>query len=91
MLEFNTSALFRRDYKRLTKTSRYPDFEERFQILAQYLLSGEALPLKYREHKLIGKFIGCHECHLAPNLMLIYRYNSQYIELIRIETHAELF
>lgn len=91
MLEFDTSTLFRRDYKRISRNSRYPDFEAKFQALAPLLLSGKALPSKYKEHKLIGKYIGCHECHLAPDLMLIYKYGSKYVQLVRLGTHADLF
>jgi mRNA interferase YafQ len=91
MLEFDTSTQFRKDYGRLTKSSRYPDFEARFQILVSLLLSEEPLPARYKEHKLIGKYVGCHECHLAPDLMLIYKYGSKYVQLVRLGTHADLF
>lgn len=91
MLEFDTSTAFRRDYKRLIRTSRYPDFEDRFQELAHFLLTGRVLPPKYKEHKLLGKFVGCHECHMAPDLLLIYRYKPNFVELIRLGSHSELF
>lgn len=91
MRNYVTSSLFRKDYKRLSQSSRYKDFESRFLTLLPLLLSGERLPQRYKEHRLIGKFVGCHECHLAPDLLLIYRYGENCVELIRLGSHSDLF
>ncbi|SFN68607.1 type II toxin-antitoxin system YafQ family toxin [Xenorhabdus japonica] len=36
------------------------------------LQTGQPLPSKYKEHRLIGNHIGYLECHGAPDLLLIY-------------------
>jgi len=36
------------------------------------LASGQTLPAKYKDHGLIGNFVGCRECHITPDWLLIY-------------------
>jgi addiction module RelE/StbE family toxin len=35
-------------------------------------------PSRYRDHELAGQWKGCQECHLAPDLLLIYRKRAAY-------------
>ena len=37
------------------------------------LAAGEDLPLKNNNHRLIGEFKDCFECHLEPDILLIYK------------------
>ncbi|WP_339056653.1 type II toxin-antitoxin system YafQ family toxin [Candidatus Regiella endosymbiont of Tuberolachnus salignus] len=55
------------------------------------LQTGNALPSKYREHQLIGKYIGYLECHGSPDILLIYRRTHTELKLYRVGSHAELF
>ena len=43
--------------------------------------------------KLQGEFVGCFECHIKPNIILVYKKNrglGRY-ELLRIGSHSEIF
>ena len=51
----------------------------------------EPLSARNREHDLRGEYTGFKECHIAPDWLLIYRYNNGYLELIRTGTHSDLF
>ena len=42
--------------------------EEAIQLLAE---TGQ-LPPEYKSHKLSGKYIGCWECHIKPDWLLIW-------------------
>ena len=64
-----------------------------FEKVLDYLTLGKTLPAKYRNHKLIGEFKGCYECHLEPDVLLIYRIEKKEISvlLLRIGSHSDLF
>ena len=57
------------------------------------LAEGEVLDATYKDHKLIGNYLGCRECHIKPDLLLIYRINNDILELAltRVGSHSDLF
>lgn len=56
-----------------------------------YLISGDPLPQKYLDHPLKGRYIGFRECHLKPDLLLVYKLDGNKIKLVALDTHSELF
>jgi mRNA interferase YafQ len=43
------------------------------------------------DHPLIGNFKDCRDCHIKPDLVLIYRkINDNVLELVRLGSHSEL-
>ncbi len=56
------------------------------------LKAGEALPEKYRDHKLNGKYKGMRECHIAPDWLLIYKIDNDNVilTLVATGTHSDL-
>ncbi len=63
----------------------------RFSAVVSNLLNGIALDQKYKEHFLKGNPERYKECHLKPDLLLIYRVYKEEIQLIDIGSHSELF
>ena len=56
------------------------------------LLSGQVLPENSRDHALSGDWVGYRECHIKPDLLLIYRKpDADTLRLARLGSHAELF
>lgn len=54
--------------------------------------TGKALDKKYLDHPLKGDYVGLRECHLAPDLLLIYdNATDDLVQLVRIGSHSELF
>jgi len=88
MYEIFRTKSFKKDYKKLTKNEK--DLVKNIIIK---LANGETLEEKYKDHKLIGDYLGCRECHIKPDLLLIYRYNDNILELalVRVGSHSELF
>lgn len=39
----------------------------------EMLACDEVLDEKYHDHKLIGTYVDCCECHIEPDLLLIYQ------------------
>lgn len=63
----------------------------KLRSVAELLEKGEVLPLKYRDHKLIGDYVGSRELHIESDWLLIYRLTGHEIILERTGTHSDLF
>ena len=55
------------------------------------LSHGRELPAKYCDHQLTGDFKDYHECHVKPDLLLVYAKRGGELHLARLATHSELF
>lgn len=86
--QLETSNLFEKDIKKLKK--RGYTLEVLWQVV-DLLLSGEKLSIKYRPHKLLGKWNNFYECHVEPDWLLIYYYEDDTLYLARTGTHSDLF
>ncbi len=83
------TSQFKRDYK---KRQREKDLDELLEFVLNNLSEEKAnLPIKFRDHELKGNYHGCRECHLKPDLLLVYILTSTEIRLIRLGNHSELF
>jgi len=79
---------FKRDYK---KKSRERGLDPLLAGIINKLAGGEALETKFRDHPLKGGYVGCRECHLKPDLLLIYAQTPDELRLVRLGSHSELF
>ena len=82
---------FKRDFKR-EKAGRYgktldSDLTETVRILA----NDAPLPRRYFDHPLSGDWRDHRDCHIKPDLVLIYRKpDPDRLELVRLGSHSEL-
>ena len=67
-----------------------PDIIEIGNIISQ-LQRGEALAPKNVDHALTGNWAGFRDCHIKPDLVLIYRIFDDQLQLARIGSHSDLF
>jgi mRNA interferase YafQ len=88
MKEILYTKSFRKDMKRLQKAGE--NFTELRQIIIQLANSMSLVP-KYRDHRLLGTYQGCRECHIKPDWLLIYESTETELVLVRTGSHAELF
>ena len=90
MLGFETTALFRKDYKRIEK--RHYDLSL-MDLVVQTLLEEKPLDPKHCDHALTGDYTGHRECHISNDWLLIYRIERENLVLIatRTGTHSDLF
>jgi mRNA interferase YafQ len=84
---FRTNS-FKKDYKKISNNDKILVKE-----IIISLANGEILDEKYKDHKLVGNYLGCRECHIKPDLLLVYRINNNILELAltRIGSHSSLF
>jgi mRNA interferase YafQ len=61
--------------------------------ILDFLVKGIDLPIKNNNHCLAGEFKDCFECHIKPDVLLIYKIKKSEITilLLRIGSHSELF
>ncbi len=88
MYEIFRTSSFKKDYKKLSMQDK-----EIVKEVVTSLANGEELAQEYKDHKLIGNYLGCRECHLRPDLLLIYRLDNNILELAltRVGSHSKLF
>jgi len=57
------------------------------------LSTGKKLPDKYKNHSLKGKYKGYYDCHILPNLVLVYKIEKEKLILLLFDigTHSNLF
>ena len=93
MRQLEETKTFRHDKRRIEMSGRYcRAMKERFVPAVVGLLKDEALDVSYRGHALSGDMTGCRECHIKPDLLLVYRYvGDDVLVLERLASHAELF
>ena len=84
---FRTKS-FKKDYKKLSSEEK-----NILKTLLLKLANGKNPDTKFKDHKLAGKLKNFRECHVKPDLLLIYRIDLENLELelVRIGTHSELF
>ena len=82
------SSKFKVDYKKASTSGHgTKDVDEVIRLLAAEL----SLPASHRDHALKGKWRTYRECHVRPDLLLIYKVQGEYLMLARLGSHAELF
>jgi len=79
---------FKKDYK-LAK-SRGKSMKKLIDIMDK-LMKDEPLEQRHRDHNLTGNYVGCRECHVEPDWLLIYSTTDTEIYFIRTGTHSDLF
>ncbi len=84
------SKEFKKGLKRLQNEPKTVELAKR---LIERLANDEILEPKYKDHKLTGEYVGFRECHIKPNLLLLYKKQEQILLLtcIALGSHSELF
>jgi YafQ family addiction module toxin component len=60
-------------------------------VVIALLQADDPLPKRCRPHPLVGIWTGYMECHVKPNLLLIWKVVDDELRLARIGSHAKLF
>lgn len=90
MLDLVITNQFKKDLKRIRKRGyNLTLLDDVLQTLQKELPLDE----KYRDHALIGDYIGFRECHIQPDWLLVYAIDQGQLILTasRTGTHADLF
>lgn len=88
MLKLKHSTQFKSDIKKVIHQKNEMTL---FKEVVELLLEQKKLPEKNSDHPLKGQWSHHRECHVKPDLLLIYKTDKEYLYLERIGSHSELF
>ncbi len=92
MRRIERTSAFRRDFKRELRGQHCREIESLLTAVITLLADDQSLPGKNRDHALAGEWRDFRDCHLKPDLVLIYRKaEPDILQLVRLGSHSELF
>ena len=90
-MKLERTKIFKQDYKREAKDRHRKTLDESFIVVLRLLLENKPLAEKYKDHALTGDWADHRDCHIKPDLVLIYRKpNKRVVQLVRVGSHSEL-
>jgi len=85
------TAQFKRDLKRERKGPHRETLEAALLPVLEQLAADLPLDPRLRDHPLIGQWRDFRDCHIKPDLVLIYQKpDADSLNLVRLGSHAEL-
>ncbi len=91
MRDVKYTRRFRRDYRREKSGMRSKQLDALLMEVVNLLTADAPLPRRNFDHALSGEWSDCRDCHVRPDLVLIYRKpDGDSLELVRLGSHSEL-
>jgi mRNA interferase YafQ len=91
MRTISRTSRFKRDYKREAKGQHRATIDADLLAIVSLLAAERILPEKLRDHPLTGDWVDHRDCHIKPDLVLIYRLpDDSTLQLVRLGSHSEL-
>jgi mRNA interferase YafQ len=92
MRTIESATLFRKELKKLKSNPDHSNIDGLIEPVLELLATDKPLPIKNRDHALTGSYKGFRDCHIKPDVVLIYsKPDMNTLWLARIGTHSELF
>ena len=91
MREIRYATRFKRDYKREKSGRHGKTLDAVLMDVVNLLASDSILPRRHFDHPLSGEWADHRDCHLKPDLILIYRKpDDTHLDLVRLGSHSEI-
>lgn len=91
MRRIERTGQFKRDYKREAKGRYRATLDADLIPILKALACDQPLELRHRDHALTGEWSDHRDCHVKPDLVLIYRKPDDVVlQLVRLGSHSEL-
>ena len=91
MRRIEPTGQFRRDYKRESKGQHRVTLDADMEPVFKALANDEPLEPRHHDHRLTGDWDDHRDCHIKPDLVLIYRKPDDVtLQLVRLGSHSEL-
>lgn len=85
------TSQFKRDYKHECKGKYRATFDADLFSVIDFLATDQPLELRHRDHPLTGDWKDHRDCHIKPDLVLIYQKpDAETLRLVRVGSHSEL-
>lgn len=91
MREIRYTTRFKRDYKREKSGRHGKTLDAVLMDVVTLLASDVSLSRRHFDHPLSGEWADHRDCHLKPDLILIYRKpDDAHLDLVRLGSHSEI-
>jgi len=90
MRKIEVTTAFKRDFKREAKGRHRAVLDTELRQIITALATDQPLEPRYRDHALSSNWKGYRDCHVRPDLVLIYRLDPERLILARLGSHSEL-
>ena len=91
MRRIKRTSQFGRDFRRVKRGVHGSHVDETLEAALELLAADAPLPARYADHQLKGQHKAYRDCHLRPDLVLVYgKKDPDTLELVRIGSHAQL-
>ena len=91
MRTIRQTGQFKRDLKREAKGLHRVSLAKDFTEIVRALANDEQLADNYRDHALTGDWKDHRDCHVKPDLVLLYQKPDDHtLRLVRLGSHSEL-
>lgn len=91
MRRIENTGQFKRDFKREAKGIHRAALGNEFLDVIKSLANDLPLEEKHKDHPLAGEWKDHRDCHVKPDLVLIYRKpDTHTLQLVRLGSHSEL-
>jgi mRNA interferase YafQ len=85
------TSQFKSDYKREGKGRHRSTLDDDLFPVIDWLANDQPLDVRYRDHPLTGNRHNHRDCHIKPDLVLIYQKpDADTLRLVRLGSHSEL-
>jgi mRNA interferase YafQ len=85
------TSRFKRDYRREKSGRHGKKLDSLLMDVVVMLAADKPLPRRNLDHPLTGEWSDHRDCHVRPDLVLIYRKpDDSNLELVRLGSHSEL-
>lgn len=91
MRTIERTSQFKRDFKREMKGRHASTLAQALAATLNALVDDKPLEPRYRDHALSGDWKDHRDCHIRPDLVLLYRKTEDgVLQLVRLGSHSEL-
>ncbi len=91
MRTINYTGKFKADYRREKSGRHSKKLDGLLKPIIDLLVEDKLLPPNAVDHPLGGQWKDCRDCHIKPDLVLIYRkFDDDTLDLVRLGSHSEL-
>ena len=91
MRRIENTGQFKRDYKREAKGQHRATLDTELMPVVKALACDQPLEPRHCDHALSGDWKDHRDCHIKPDLVLIYRKpGDAVLQLVRLGSHSEL-
>jgi mRNA interferase YafQ len=91
MRTISRTSRFKKDYRREAKGKHRATLDADLLAVIELLASDSPLPKRFHDHPLTGEWADHRDCHVKPDLVLIYRLpDPESLVLVRLGSHSEL-